>query len=69
MATKYMHMESALLLDHDHTGHNGIRCTYAALKRLYYWRGMKKDIKMHFKHCQTCAKYHMDKSKYNKDNF
>ena len=49
-------ISTALLLAHDYTGHNGFRCTYAALKRLYYWKGIKKDVLMHCKHCQTFAK-------------
>ena len=37
--------------------------------RLYYWKGMKKDILMHSKHCQTCSKQCVNESKYIKDNF
>ena len=37
-------ISTALLLTHDHTGHNGFRRTYAALKQLYYWKGMRKDV-------------------------
>ena len=44
-------ISTALLLAHDHTSHNGFRRTYAALKWLYYWKGMKKDVLMHCKHC------------------
>ena len=62
-------ISTALLLAHDHTGHNGFRRTYAALKQLYYWKGMKKDILMHCKHCQVCAKQKVEKTKYIKDNF
>ena len=62
-------ISTALLLAHDHTGHNSFRRTYAALKQLYYWKGMKKDILMHCMHCQTCAKQKVDKTKYIKDNF
>ena len=42
---------------------------YATLKRLYSWKGIKKDVLMHCKHCQTCAKQWVEKSKYIKDNF
>ena len=56
-------ISTALLLAHDHTGHNGFRRTYAALK------GMKKDILMHCKHCQVCAKQKVEKTKFIKDNF
>ena len=61
-------ISTALLLAHDHMGHNGSRRTYAALKR-YYWKGMKKDVLMHCKHCQVCAKQKVEKTKYIKDNF
>ena len=62
-------ISTALLLAHDHTGHNGFRRTYAALKWLYYWKGMKKDVLMHCKHCQVCAKQKVKKTKFIKDNF
>ena len=62
-------ISTALLLVHDHTGHNGFRRTYAALKWLYYWKGMKKDVLMHCKHCQVCAKQKVEKTKFIKDNF
>ena len=62
-------ISTALLLTHDHTGHNVFRRTYAALKQLYYWTGMKKDVLIHCKHCQVCAKQKVEKTKYIKDNF
>ena len=32
----------ALLIEaHDKMGHNGAGCTYALLKRYYYWKGIK----------------------------
>ena len=30
---------------------------------------MKKDVLMHCKHCQVCAKQNMERTKYIKDNF
>ena len=39
-----------LTLVHQHIGHNGARRTYSALKREYYWPGMRKDV---FKHCKV----------------
>ena len=60
---------TALLLAHGHTGHNGFRRTYAALNQLYYWKGMKKDVLIHCKHCQVSAKQKVEKTKYIKDNF
>ena len=62
-------ISTALLLIHDHTGHNGFRRTYAALKQLYYWNGIKKDVLMDCKHGQVCTKQKVDKTKYIKDNF
>ena len=44
---------------HDDLGHNGFPRTYAALKRVFYWKGMKEDIR---KHCKTCATYILHKS-------
>ena len=40
-----------LVLAHNQNGHNGGRHTYMALKRMYYWPGMKSEV---FKHCKTC---------------
>ena len=40
-----------LVLAHNQNGHNGGRRTYMALKKMYYWPGMKSKI---FKHCKTC---------------
>ena len=62
-------INTALLLAHDHTGHNGFRRMYAALKQLYYWKGIKKDVLMHCKHCQVCDKQKVERSRYIKDNF
>ena len=31
-----------LILAHNQNGHNGGRCTYMALKKMYYWPGMKE---------------------------
>ena len=33
-----------LMLAHNYSGHNGFRRTYNAMKRQYYWPGMRKDI-------------------------
>ena len=44
-----------LMLAHDYSGHNGFRRTYNAMKRQYYWPGMRKDILRHCKKCHQCA--------------
>ena len=45
-----------LELAHSKLGHNGISHTYAMLKRLYYWKGMKVSITKHVKNCVICQK-------------
>ena len=40
-----------LILAHEKSGHNGAKRTYAALKRNYYWPGMRKEV---FRHCKSC---------------
>ena len=44
-----------LMLAHDYSGHNGFRRTYNALKRQYYWPGMRKHILKHCKSCHQCS--------------
>ena len=47
--------QAAMLLAHDHSGHNGFRRTYAALQILSFWKGMKHDVLKHCKHYNTCV--------------
>lgn len=42
--------ESAL---RDHSGQNG---TYQSIKALFYWKGLKKDVKEWVRSCDTCQK-------------
>ena len=44
-----------LMLAHNYSGHNGFRRTYNAMKRQYYWPGMRKDILKHCKRCHQCS--------------
>ena len=39
----------------DDLGHNGFPRTYAALKRVFYWKGMKGNIRDHCKMRATCT--------------
>ena len=39
---------------HDDLSHNGFPRTYAALKQVFFWKGMKEDIRKHCKTCATC---------------
>ena len=44
-----------LMLAYNYSGHNGFRRTYNALKRQYYWPGMRKHILKHCKSCHQCS--------------
>ena len=47
----YSLRDALLTMAHQHSGHNGPPRTYSALKREYYWPGMRKYV---FKHCKSC---------------
>ena len=47
--------EPLLMLAHNYSGHNGFRRTYNAMKRQYYWPGMRKDVLTHCKKCHQCS--------------
>ena len=47
--------EPLLMLEHNYSGHNGFRRTYNAMKRQYYWPGMRKDTLRHCKKCHQCS--------------
>ena len=49
---------------HDDLGHNGFPWTYAALKRVFYWKGMKEDIRKHCKTCATCQPHKLENVKF-----
>ena len=51
---------------HNDLGHNGFPRTYAALKRVFYWKGMKEDIR---KHCKTCILHKSENVKFKKKIF
>ena len=58
-----------LELSHNKLGHNGINRTYAMLKRLYYWKGMKASITKHIKNCDFCQKHNLQVVPYAKLHF
>ena len=62
-------VDHVLLTAHDYNGHNGFPRTYASVKRLYFWVGMKKDIHKHCKKCQLCAKHNIAKVKFEQTHF
>ena len=58
-----------LELAHNKLGHNGISCTYAMLKRLYFWKGMKVSITKHVRNCAVCQKHNPQVIPYAKLHF
>ena len=54
---------------HNELGHNGFPRTYAALKRVFYWKGMKEDIRKHCKTCATCILHKAENVKFERKIF
>ena len=54
---------------HDDLSHNGFPRTYAALKRVFYWKGMKEDIRKHCKTCATCQLHKLENVKFERKIF
>ena len=53
---------TVLYLGHNQSGHNGYQRTYAAIKHVYYWKGMRKHVLVHCKNCVPCAKQKVQKN-------
>ena len=47
-------IQSIVKAAHDESGHNGFPRTYSAIRRLYYWKGIKEDVLKHCRNCYTC---------------
>ena len=47
-------IQSILKAAHDDSCHNGFPRTYSAIRRLYYWKGIKEDVRQHCTNCYTC---------------
>ena len=58
-----------LSLAHDHLGHNDISHTYAMVRRLYFWKGMKSSITKYIKNCNICQKRNLQIVPYAKLHF
>ena len=54
---------------HDDLGHNGFPRTYAALKRVFYWKGMKENIRDHCNMCATCTLHRSENIKFERKIF
>ena len=61
--------DTVLYLGHNQSGHNGYQRTYAAIKCVYYWKGMRKHVLAHCKSCVTCAKQKVKKPQFEKQIF
>ena len=62
-------VNTALFLGHNQSGHNSFQRTYAAIKRIYYWKGMCKDILRYCKGCSQCVKHRVEKRKFIEQSF
>ena len=51
------------------SGHNGYQRTYATIKHVYYWKGMRKHVLVHCKNFPTCAKQKVQKTQFEKQIF
>ena len=47
-------IQAILQAAHDEAGHNGFPRTYSAIRRLYYWKGIKEDVLQYCRNCYTC---------------
>ena len=54
---------------HDDLGHNGFPRTYAALKQVFYWKGMKENIRDYCKMCTTCTLHRSENIKFERKVF
>ena len=62
-------VDVVLHLGHNQSGHNGYQRTYAAIKHLYYWKGMRAQILQYCKNCKVCAVQKVKKTQFEKQIF
>ena len=53
-----------LQMVHDNLGHNGTHRMYTLLKRLYYWKGLKRSVAKHIRMCYQCQRRNKQVVKY-----
>ena len=56
-------------LGHNQSGYNGYQRTYAAMKHMYYWKGMRTQILQYWKSCKVCALQKVQKTQFKKQIF
>ena len=47
-------IQSILKAAHEESGYNEFPRTYSAIRRLYYWKGIKEDVLQHCRNYYTC---------------
>ena len=47
-------IQSILKTAHDKSDQNGFPRTYSAIRKLFYWKGIKEDVLQHCRNCYTC---------------
>ena len=55
---------TVLHLGQNQSSHNGYQRTYAEIKCVYFWKGMRKHVLVHCKNCLTCAKQKVQKTQF-----
>ena len=58
-----------LHLGHNQSGHNGYQRTYAAIKCLYYWKGVRTQVLHYCKSCKVCVVQKVQKTQFEKQIF
>ena len=62
-------VDVVLHLGHNQSRHNGYQRTYAAIKCLYYWKGMRVQILRYCKSCKVCAVQKVKQTQFEKQIF
>ena len=62
-------VDVVLHLGHNQSEHNGYQRTYAAIKCLYYWKGMKAHVLQYCKNFKVCALQKVKKKQFEKQIF
>ena len=62
-------IQSILKAAHNDSGHSGFPRTYSAIRRLYYWKGIKEDVCQHCTNCYTCQLHRIAAVKFEAKHF